>query len=152
MQVWQLRWRFLAKRLMNFSSLGTEVLRKSVFSPIILSAYVRVSFESPTENFLRKAENFSLCVRQGFKIVWNFEKFSRLFPCGSHYSSWVWNCLNGQRVFSSDTPAERLWLKAEIFHPRQIFFPYSPKDFPSSSKSDKKKSTFWKKFSKFSSG
>ena len=67
LQNWQSRWKFLAKRLMNFSSKYRKTLRKAFFSNNF-SACVKVSFESPTETFCRKAENFSLCDRQGFKM------------------------------------------------------------------------------------
>ena len=57
LQNWQSRWRFLAKRLRNFSSKYRSLYEKR-FSSITFSACVKVSFESPTENFLSKGRKF----------------------------------------------------------------------------------------------
>ena len=153
MQIRQPRWKCLDKKLMNFIVRVPKALRKAFFFQLFSPPTWESALNLPPRIFLSKGtENFSLCVRQGFKLVWKFEKFSRLFPCGSLYSSRVWNCLNGQTVFNSDTPAERLWLKSWKKSPTPTFFPHSPKDFPSCSKVIKRKSIFWKKFSKFSFG
>ena len=123
MQIRQPRWTFLAKKTNELFVKVSKALRKTFFFHLFSPPTWESALNLPARIFCRKAENFTLCVWQGLKKIWNFEKFSRLFPCGSHYSSGLWNCLNGQKFFNSDTPAERLWLNSWKISPTLNFFP-----------------------------
>ena len=114
-------------------------LRKAIFSQVFFLHTWKSALKLTPRNFCRKAESFSLTVRKWFKKFKSFEKSPRLFLCDSHYSSEFSNCSYGQRAFSSDTPAERLWPKGWKVSLTPKFFPAWSKRLPA------KFQKWWKK-------
>ena len=108
---------------------------------------MRVSFESPTENLLSKGRKFLALCSTRFQKSLNLRKIFQVVPLWFSLFFRSLNMLKGTNSFQFwHASRKTLAKKLKKFAHAKIFFPHSPKDFPSSSKSDKKEKYFLENF------